>query len=119
MRIWCDAVSDAPLTTTEGLRLGDVVQIAVQLTDKQTGQPYWWKRFACVTWLPGLSPAGRARGHFRALTLKMRPEERDLRDIDLGEENQVVTKLDEDRWPQGVVAMRMKLITQGLVKLGE
>lgn len=109
----------APLKTTEGLRLGDVVQIAVQLEDKITGQPFWWRRFACVVWLPAFSPVGSMRTRFRALTLKMRPDEKDLREISLAEERQVVTWLPEDRWPQGVTAMRMKLITQGVIKLGE
>lgn len=113
-------VPPAPLQTTEDLNLGDVVQIAVQLTVKQTGQPYWWKRFACVTHLPAVSWIRDNVTVFRALTLKMQIDvAKDLRIIDLNEKRQVVTKIPEDRWPQGVIAMRMKWIHRGLIPLDQ
>lgn len=114
-------VPPAPLETTEDLRIGDVVQVAVQLTDKQTGQPYWWKRFACVTELPNSRARQAGRGRtFRALTLKMQIDPgKDHRVIDLTEDRQVVTKIPEDRWPQGVIAMRMKWIHRGLIPLDQ
>jgi hypothetical protein len=116
-------VSDnPPLTDTENLKLGDVVQISVQLKDKETGNPFWWRRFACVVKLRRGARNGRTHSTmFWALTLKMHPDmERDLREIDLTEElhRQVVTTVPEDRWPQGVVAMRMKLIATGKIQLG-
>ena len=111
----------APITTTASLKLGDVVQIAVQLQDKSSGRPFWWRRFACVTRLPiktraltGVNPI------FEALTLKLHPDEdKDRRHIDLTDENQVVTIVPEASWPQGVVAIRMKLIMQGKIRLEE
>lgn len=110
----------APLQDTTVLKLGDVVQIAVRGTDKITGERYWWKRFACVTWVPKFSPVGAPRPHFQALTLKMHVDlKSDLREIDLDDENQVVMLLPEHMWPQGVVAMRMKHIHLGNIKLGE
>lgn len=99
------------LTSTTGLAPGDVVVVAVELRDKTTGQPYWWKRFCCVIGKP------LNRRYVTLLTLKMRPEERDMRDVDVTKD--VVTKLPEDQWPQGVVAMRTKLIMQRIVKLGD
>lgn len=104
---------DAPLTTTRGLKAGDVLQVAVQLTDKQTGQPYWWRRFVCVMAGP------RSSNTFRALTLKMHPDEKDLRELDLRDDKQVVTQVPETSWPQGVVAMRMKLLMNRTIKLDE
>lgn len=103
-------MSGEPLTSTEGLAPGDVVMVAVELRDKTTGNPYWWKRFCCVVDKP------HNRRFVTLLTLKMRPEERDLREVDVTKD--VVTKLPEEQWPQGVIAMRMKLIMQRVIKLG-
>lgn len=94
----------APLHDTAKLRVGTVVQIAVELTDK-TGQPYWWKRFAVVTDIHNIF-------RFTALTLKLNPDfDKDVRDIGLYDDDtdrrQVVTILPEP-WPQGVAAMHMK-----------
>lgn len=109
-----------PLTSTERLKVGMVVQIAVEMADKVTGQPYWWKRFAAVVEVKGLH-------HFDALTLKMHPDpEKDLRRIraagasssDAHERREIVTILPEP-WPQGVVAMHMKLVAKGVVKPGD
>lgn len=96
----------APLHDTAKLRVGTVVQIALELADKQTGKPCWWKRFAVVTKVRGAF-------HFTALTLKLNPDfDKDIREISLSddedrERRQVVTILPEP-WPQGVVAMHMK-----------
>lgn len=110
-------MTDAPLTDTTVLKLGDVVQIAVQLTDRQTGQPYWWRRFAAVVELGPISRTRRGR-YFCALTLKLHPDiDKDRRRIDLKEENQIVTLVPEERWPDGVVAIRMKLIAQRKIPL--
>lgn len=104
----------APLKDISGLKVGDVVQIAVELEDRQRGGTFWWKRFAVVTWLPKFSPSGRARGRFHALSLKMQIDPaRDLREIDLSDERQVVTWLPPDTHPQGVRAMWMKALTLG------
>jgi hypothetical protein len=105
----------APLTSTEGLKLGDVVQIAVQLRDDY-GKLFWWKRFAVVVTLPK-----RSGDHFYALNLKLHPTQDDVREVDFdtdGGRPQVVTKLEEP-WPQGVAAMHMKLVAQGVIKIGE
>ena len=109
---------NVPLQDTTVLKLGDVVQIAVRLSDKITGERFWWKRFACVVQLPKPFKWGWAT-RFYALTLKMHPTQADLREIDLDDENQVVMLLPEHMWPQGVVAMRMKHIHLGNIKLGE
>lgn len=104
----------APLVDTTDLRLADVVQISVRLTDVVTGQPYWWRRFACITRLGG------SRRTLKALTLKLCPDmDKDLRVIDLHDSDQVVIKIPEERWPEGVVAIRMKLLMQGHIKLSD
>lgn len=99
----------------------------MQLTDTKTRDTFWWKRFACVVELPR-SARSRIigvphRGYtFMALTLKLRPDmDKDLREVDLRDRDrpQVVTYLPEERWPQGVVAIRMKLIALGLIKIGD
>lgn len=102
------------IDTTEGLNAGDVVQISVKLTDKRTGDDFWWRRFAVVMRQPV------SRHLFEALTLKMHPDmDKDKRVIDTGvpADEQVVTKLAEHTWPQGVIAMRMKALTLGWVRL--
>ena len=99
------------IKTTEGLQPGDVVTCAVQLTDKTNGAPFWWTTFRCVLDLP---PSKR---YVRLLTLKMHPDvDKDVREVDIDKD--VVCKLEPDQWPQGVIAMRMKHITKGLIKLG-
>lgn len=96
------------LDDARGLRPGDVCMVAVQLRDRTTGQPYWWKRFVCV-----LRPMSR---HCEMLSLKMHIDpDKDVRMVDFTQD--VVTKVEENDWPQGVVAMRMKWIAKGLVKV--
>ena len=91
------------------LNPGDVCVVAVELKDKQTGNPYWWKRFACVLDIGN-------RRYAAMLTLKLHPDiDKDVRDVDVTQD--VVMRLSEDSWPQGVVAMRMKHIALGLIKL--
>lgn len=117
-------VPGAPLKDTSTLTAGDVVQIAVKLQDKITGQDFWWKRFAVVV-SKHVGFARPGQGHrllrrFTALTLKMHPDfDKDLREIDLSEEDVIVTKLEPERYPQGVVAMRLKALALGWVKIGE
>jgi hypothetical protein len=108
-----------PIATTELLTPGTVVQIAVQLRDKQDGSLFWWRRFACV--LPHTWGGGQMirRHKFMALTLKMRPTNLDIREIDLRTDKQVVVIVPDEKLPQGVIAMRMKLIHQGLIQLGD
>jgi len=105
-----------PLTSAEGLKVGDVVSISTLLKDKKTGEPFRWNRFAVV-----LAEPDHAQS-FVALTLKMHVSERDYRVVYLTREltpsSDVVCKIEEENWPQGVVAMRMKLIMQGILQLG-
>lgn len=98
------------LTRADDLAAGDICIVAVQLTDRTTGQPYWWKRFVAVL--------SARRYHAEMLTLKMQIDpEKDLRMVDFTQD--VVTKVEPDAWPQGVQAMRMKWIAKGLIKLGD
>ena len=106
----------APMTSNDGLKVGDVVEIAVMLQDKTTGQSFWWKRFAVDTRLVG-------KRILEALTLKMHPDmDKDLRMVsyalDDKERPQVVTRLREP-WPQGVAAMHMKLLAQGVIRIAD
>lgn len=96
------------LEDSRDLRPGDVCLVAVELRDKNTGQPYWWKRFVCV-----LKPLRR---NAEMLTLKMHIDAaKDIRMVDFTQD--VVTKVEPDSWPQGVIAMRMKWIAKGLIKV--
>jgi hypothetical protein len=100
----------APLTSTEGLEIGDVLQVAVRLIGKHDGQPYWWKTFRCVLELT-------FPGYARLLILKMHPDpDKDIRDelINLTPDR-VFVKLEEHELPQGVLAMRMKHTSLGLI----
>jgi len=94
------------------LAVGDVVRIDLPITDAATGRTRTWQRFACVT-RPGSF-------YIEALNLKLNPTKNDRRLIRLGGPGQErVFKIPEDRWPQGVVAMRMKLIMTKVISLGE
>jgi len=106
-------MENALLSSTEGLKPGDVVQIATKLTDKVTGKDFWWRRFCAVTKV-------RSRWRIEVLHLKMHPDlDKDLRDINLNEalDAQVVTLLPPERMPQGVTAMLMKALHKGWVKI--
>lgn len=105
----------APLLTAASLKVGDVVQIAVQLQDKITRADFWWRRFAVVYDLHL-----RDIMRFEALTLKLQPDMgKDLREIDLRTslERQVVMWLPPERWPQGVIAMHTKYVLTGRIKI--
>lgn len=107
--------ADGPLATTDGLKPGDVLMVAVQLADKRTGDPYWWRSFRCVL---------EVHNRLMATTvlLKLQPDlDKDVRDLPFGTSDQrlVIEYLPEHRWPQGVVAMRMKHISLGLIKLDQ
>jgi hypothetical protein len=98
------------LTTSKDLKPGDVCMVAVQLRDKTDGSTFWWKRFAAV-----VATHGR---HAEMLTLKPQLDlDRDLRMVEF--DRDVVTKLEEYQYPQGVIAMRMKYITLGHIKIGD
>ena len=108
------------------LKPGDVLVIDVTLTDRVTGQDRIWRRYACVLeralnlWVVPVSVAGGySKYHFTAMTLKMQiDEKKDIREINLREERERCYLLPEDKWPQGVIAMRMKWIAKGVIKLG-
>ncbi len=101
----------APLTNTDGLKPGDVVQYALELTKQ--GQPFWFTRFAAVVSIESTK-------RLTVLTLVLHPDPKfEPRRMHLGTTGVVVTFLPEEQWPQGVVAMRMKHIHTGLLKLGD
>ena len=98
-----------PLKTTEGLKPGDVVQYALELTKQ--GQPFWFTRFAAVV---SVESAKR----LTVLTLVLHPDPKfEPRRLRLGRADVVVTFLPEEQWPQGVIATRMKHIHTGLLKI--
>lgn len=110
-----------PLYDNTTLKVGDVVQVAVQLKDKHDGSLFWWKRFAVVMRRPG-------KYYIEVLTLKLHPDmDRDLRVLDLQppsggaksreqDRPQIVTRLEEP-WPQGVAATHMALLARRIIKL--
>lgn len=103
------------LTSTEGLVPGDVLLVSVELSDKTTGADFWWKTFRVVV----DHPIG---AYVRVMTLKLHPDpDKDFRDIYIGEgdggRRQVVEQVFPEQWPQGVVAMHMKHVHTGLIKL--
>ena len=105
--------ADGPLTSTDGLRHGDVVQYSLRLRSKQNGELYWHTRFAAVVELT-------SRRYLKVLTLVLNPDPKyEPRTLRLGDPDTVVTFLPEDRWPQGVMATRMKHIMTGNIKLGD
>lgn len=102
-----------PIKTTEGLKPGDVLMVAKQITPHGGGEPYWWKSFRCVTVVED-------KAYAELLVLKMVPDlDKDMRLVDFAAADHVITVLDIDKAPQGVVAMRMKHILKGLIVLDE
>ena len=102
-----------PLTTSEGLKPGDVVQYSLLLRSKDSVERYWHTRFAAVTRVV-------SKDIVKVLTLVMHPDPRfEPRLLKLSDKRStVVTFLPEDRWPQGVMAARMKHVLSGAIKLG-
>lgn len=106
-----------PLTKVDHLQVGDVLLVAVQLTDKVTGQPFWWRRFTTVLQLPEERRWGWDT-HLTLVSLKMHIDpDKDIREVDLRQENQVVTWIPPDQVPAGVAAMLMKHLALGTIKL--
>ncbi len=110
------------------LKPGDVLVVDVTLTDKHTGQDRVWRRYACVLGTHTSKIITRTAGgstqvfrnihRFTLMTLKMHIDEaKDIREIDLREGREICYLLPEDKWPQGVIAMRMKHIHLGRIKL--
>lgn len=106
-----DSISD-PLTVTDDLYAGDVVLVNKRLRDKTTGQDFWWKSFRVVMAQPVM------RHYVELMVLKMHPTEKDYQTVRVPAEDTIVQKMPEAAWPQGVVAMRLKHLTTGLLKLG-
>lgn len=99
------------ITTTKGLKPGDVLNVAVELLDKVTKAPFWWRSFRVVTQVSGPN-------HVQVMTLKMHIDpDKDEREIDIRKD--VVYVLAEEQLPQGVIAMRMKAYHTGRIKLEE
>jgi hypothetical protein len=100
-----------PLQTTEGLKPGDVVTYSLRIKPKSGEEPYWMTRFAAVVAVRGLR-------RLEVLTLVLHPDPKwEPRVLTLRSDDTTVTFLPEDRWPQGVVAMRMKHIHTGRIRL--
>ena len=105
-------MTTGPLQNTRGLRPGDVVQYSIKLTPRG-GQPYWMTRFGAVTEVLTGSIV-------EVLTLVLHPDPRfEPRTLQLRSPDVSVTFLPPERWPHGVVAIRMRHIMTGKIKLGE
>ena len=101
-------MSDAPLTTTTGLKVGDVLVVARRKKDDSG----WWTSFR-VVYKPPIN-----RRIVPLMTLAMHPDpDRDFWDVDVTDGKNICTPLPEDQQPQGAIAMRMKHILSGLIKL--
>lgn len=103
-----------PLTSTEGLEVGQVVIVAKKLRSKQGGEEYWWKTFRVITkvgsWM------------IETLILKMVIDpDKDKINIMIGRTNsdEIVTLLNDREIPQGPSAMLMKHIALGTIKLNQ
>jgi len=94
-----------PLRSFEGVAVNDVLQVAVKLQDKRTGEDFWW-RFVIVTEEP-------SRDYAYTMTLKMKPESKDHRILSISDDKQVVQKLEEHELPSGVIAMKVLAMTKG------
>lgn len=103
-------MSEERITDATDLNVGDVVTVATELRDKRGPGTFWWTRFAVVA-----SPAVSER-FASLLSLKLQVDlDKDLRFVDVTTD--IVHRLPENRWPQGVVAMRMKHIHLGNIDL--
>ena len=106
-------VPNAPLTSTKGIKPGDVLLVAVRLLDKRTREPFWWRRFVAVLDVDD-------RTLLTVLSLKPIVDiAKDLRTIQISTPDTVVTLVPQEQWPQGVSAMWMKYAAMGLIKLDQ
>lgn len=107
-----DTIPPVPILKIEDARqlsVGDVVRVDVTMKDRDTGKPYIWSRFACVTHVI-------SRRAVEVLNLKLKPTtEKDTRIVRVG--NEGIYRYAESKWPDGIVAIRMKLIHTGWIKL--
>jgi hypothetical protein len=95
------------------LKPGDVLMVSKKVQPRDGGAEYWWKTFRLV-----LGPVRFDRS-VDTLLCKLHPDpDKDWLTIDFSD-TYVVEYLEEHRWPQGVVAMRMKAIHMGHVQLAD
>ena len=93
---------------------GDVVMVAMQLKDKQTGKPFPWRwlgivtktRSSTITVIRFGVPGGE-----EISKISKRPKDEHI--LSLYDELIVVRAISEDAWPDGVHAFKMQLIMRG------
>lgn len=105
-------IPGAPIRDVRHLRAGDVVLVSLKLTDKRTGDDFWWKSFRVVTEvIPRLQMIETT-----VLRMVIDPD-KDERRIVIDDFGTVVVKLEEHQIPQGVSAMLMKALARGTIKI--
>ena len=97
------------IRTGQGIEPGDVLLVKQELRDKKTQEPYTWRWYGVVMSL------NRTR-ILRVLRIG-RAEDEGYRTIDLASNRHEVTWLDPDEWPDGVHALRMKMILTGEIDI--
>ena len=98
------------LLTTEGVTPGTIVMVSVELTDRTTGAPFWWRRFAAVDSVVNIRFA-------RLVTMKLHHDpDKDVRDVDFTKD--VVVPVLEHQMPPGIAAIHVKMLHKGLIPAG-
>lgn len=105
-------MGDEPLTDTSHLRAGDVLIVATRRESRQTGRDYWQKKFCVVAKTPA------TRNGAQVFDLSW-PGAATSWSVVCATWDQILTFVPPERWPDGVKAMRMRLIMTGKLKLGE
>lgn len=92
------------------LRGGDVIIIAKYLRSK-SGDYYWLRQLACVT---STEECSRRLVPFIILKPNVNPDW-DIGKVDVNRDH--IYRIDPDKWPPGSLAMRIKYVTLGLIKI--
>lgn len=88
------------------LKPGDVLVIARQLNDKQTGRPFVWHYFGIVL---------KMRGGTANIIRIGGKEGADESNVSAYEAETTVSLLPEAEWPDGIYAFRTRLILEGRI----
>jgi hypothetical protein len=98
------------LTSADGLQVGDVVMTTWHLKDKTTGRPFTWRWFGVVmrvarSYTIEVWRLGAPKGAEEELTIRLR------------DGRITAYYLPEAEWPDGVWALRTKLILEGRIDI--
>lgn len=96
------------LTDVKDVHKGDVVLVAQELKDKETGKPYIWRWY-------GLAVTARNRWPDGLTVIRLGADHEGTRQIFC--RSSTIWLMNENEWPDGVWALRTKAFLEGRIDI--